>query len=433
MTIAALRTEISEILSKRAGIAKDIQEIRKTTTGDNAQPLTAEQRSKIGNLQADFDKYSDQVREKEADLRMLEDMDRIDNIMRSGSKDTATRDNPSGKAPTQMSVQDLLVVQRKFMRNYLCRNWEGMRSVMSSPEFRATTPMMSSTIEAGGAVILPMAIYNGILEKERQETVFLRYGNVINMPKAKSLGVPKLETDMDDADWGKEGIEGDTTRDEFNRQELAPKLLTKNIDIAESLLDGDFTDFDLEGFTMRRADYKFNVTLEKAILTGTGVNQPLGLDKLPSARRVNQLTGTSDAYLYTDAINAFTKLRSPYRTKKSCVWVVGTFLYAGIMGCTDDNGRPLWQPSLVPGTPDTFLGRPIIESEFLPSTDPGANKVLGYFGDMSYIWIPRVTQVGVKVLDQPLATKHLVRYRFSQWIDAQWMLDEAFVTLWMND
>jgi HK97 family phage major capsid protein len=434
MTVATLTQEINDIKEKRANIGKEIHNLRKVTQGSEARALTGEEKTKVQKLQDDFDSYSAEVRLKEDELRSLEQYQRIEDELRGNTRGVETRETSgNGKNPVKLSVEEQVHAQRKLVRAYMQKDLTAVRKLLSTPEYRATTPMLAATTDAGGAVMLPMALYNGILEKERAETFFLRYGNVINMPKAKSLGVPTLAVDMDDAEWGKENVDVGTTRDEFTRGELSPKLLTKCIDISEVLLDPDMMEFDLEGFTMGRADYKFSITLEKAILTGTGVNQPLGLSNLPSARRVNQLTGTNDIYPYTDAVNAFTALRPPYRNKKSTIWVVGSFLYKGIMGCVDSNGRPLWVPSMIAGAPDTFLGRPINESEFLPTTDPGQDHPLGYFLDASYIWIPRVTNIGVKVLDQPLATKHLVRYRFSQWLDAQWMLDEACVSLWMND
>lgn len=51
----------------------------------------------------------------------------------------------------------------------------------------------------------------------------------------------------------------------------------------------------------------------------------------------------------------------------------------------DSTGQYLWQPSLVAGTPDTILGRPVKTSAFMPTTAAGAKTIA--FGDFKYYWI----------------------------------------------
>ena len=51
----------------------------------------------------------------------------------------------------------------------------------------------------------------------------------------------------------------------------------------------------------------------------------------------------------------------------------------------DSNGQYLWQPSLVAGTPDTILGRPVKTSAYMPAIAAGAKTIA--FGDFSYYWI----------------------------------------------
>ena len=51
----------------------------------------------------------------------------------------------------------------------------------------------------------------------------------------------------------------------------------------------------------------------------------------------------------------------------------------------DSTGQYLWQPSLMAGTPDTLLGRPVKTSAYMPVIAAGAKTIA--FGDFSYYWI----------------------------------------------
>ncbi len=45
----------------------------------------------------------------------------------------------------------------------------------------------------------------------------------------------------------------------------------------------------------------------------------------------------------------------------------------------DGNGQYIWQPSMVAGTPDTILNRPVLTSAYMPEIASGNKTVFKYY------------------------------------------------------
>jgi HK97 family phage major capsid protein len=67
------------------------------------------------------------------------------------------------------------------------------------------------------------------------------------------------------------------------------------------------------------------------------------------------------------------------------VWLLNDATVKAVRKLKDAQGQYLWQPSLVAGTPDTILGRPVKTSAYMPTIAAAAKSVA--FGDFGYYWI----------------------------------------------
>lgn len=425
MSLAELRKVIEDIKSKRKGLFDQMQNIASATKGSNARSLTGDEQTKLNALMADFETYNRDIEIKETEYNSMKQWEDVEALMRGTPANTGAETRGKGEA-RNFSPEEFLAHQRSIIGSFCRRDYKNAIRLSNEVRTGPSTPMLTTTLDAGGALQIPLALYNQIVEKKRIQTFWDKLCNVITMPVAKSLGVPSIADDMADGEWTKENIDVGTTRDVLERKELQPYMLSKIVEISENLLAPDMTGFDVEGFVADRADYKFNLTIERAMFNGTGVNQLLGLNTLTS-RNATVCDGTSHAFTYANAVSALTSLRAPYRNQASTAFMVGTYLFRQMLGCVDANDKPLWQPSLIVGVPDKFMGKSVYESEVLPATDPGdATTAIGYFGDFSYYWIPQVNVIRLKVLDQPRANAHIVQYRFDRMLGGQPIYDEAF-------
>ena len=90
-------------------------------------------------------------------------------------------------------------------------------------------------------------------------------------------------------------------------------------------------------------------------------------------------------------------------------------------------GQYLWQPSLMAGTPDTLLGRPVKTSAYMPVIAAGAKTIA--FGDFSYYWIADRQGRSFKRLNELYAANGQVGFLGSQRVDGKLVLSEAVKVL----
>ena len=93
----------------------------------------------------------------------------------------------------------------------------------------------------------------------------------------------------------------------------------------------------------------------------------------------------------------------------------------------DSTGQYLWQPSLMAGTPDTLLGRPVKTSTYMPVIAAGAKTIA--FGDFSYYWIADRKGRSFKRLNELYAANGQVGFLGSQRVDGKLVLSEAVKVL----
>lgn len=125
----------------------------------------------------------------------------------------------------------------------------------------------------------------------------------------------------------------------------------------------------------------------------TSSSAPTGF--ITSATNGGTATGTSATFgTYfgaTDLVSLFYSLAQPYRAVGS--WMANSTTLAQARNGRDSNGNFLWQPSLVAGTPETILGRPVYEN---PAMANGSAAKAVAFGDFSRFVVARVVPIRIE-------------------------------------
>ena len=134
---------------------------------------------------------------------------------------------------------------------------------------------------------------------------------------------------------------------------------------------------------------------------------------------------SSTAVTADELMDLFYSLKSPYR--KKAVWVLNDSTIKAVRKLKDSTGQYLWQPSLVAGTPDTLLGRPVKTSAYMPVIAAGAKTIA--FGDFSYDWIADRQGRSFKRLNELYAANGQVGFLGSQRVDGKLVLSEAVKVL----
>lgn len=277
----------------------------------------------------------------------------------------------------------------------------------------------------GGYLVAPQLFVEQLL-KNVDDFVFMRkLGTVMQLQKAESLGVPTLDTDLNDADWTTELATGnEDTVMRFGKRELHPHPFAKRVRISNTLLRQAL--MDPEAIVRQRLVYKFAVTQEKAFLTGSGQGQPLGVFTANAAgiSTGRDVTSSSSTSITGDVlIDAVYNLREQWR--KGAKWIFHRDALKQIRKLKDGNGQYLWQPGLANGEPGTICDLQFFSSEFAPNTFTSGLYV-GILGDFSTYWIAEAMDLSIQVVKELYAESNLTGYICRADADGMPVLEQAW-------
>ena len=284
---------------------------------------------------------------------------KIDNLRKLGTVDTEER---STQAMRPEGTRDAAVVDAEKQSRAMTAF---MRTGAMQPELRA---LQADSDVAGGFITTPQQFVNRLI-KAVDNLVFIRQWATPNtVVSAQSLGLPYLANDPDDADWTSELGTGnlDSTMS-FGKRELFPHALAKRIKVSNKLMR---LSPDVEALAISRLAYKFAVSFEKAAMTGSGANKPLGVftastDGISTGRDVST-DNTTTAFTVNGLKNAKYALKGAYWP--TAKWLFHRDAVKMLAKLVDGQSRYLWQPSIQLGQPDMLEGLPLFTSEYAPNT-----------------------------------------------------------------
>ncbi|GAA2790023.1 phage major capsid protein [Streptomyces showdoensis] len=400
---------IRELRSKRTKLGADARAIM--------QAAESEGRSMTGEEEARFDKLMDE----------RDGLDRT--IARAEKLDEDARAEDDLPDEGQRGGEEAMGALRAYLL--------GGRSVLTERQARA---LNAGHDPEGGFLVAPQQFVKDLL-KNVDDMVQLRgLATVQQLTQAESLGVPTLDTDLNDADWTSElatGNQDDSMR--FGKRELRPHPLAKRVKISRKLMRASV--LNPENLVRERMAYKFGVTAEKAYMVGDGNQKPLGLftphaDGIPTSRDVDVstsgtgFTNVAAGNAADDLITAKYTLKGAYH--KNARWLFHRLMIASIRKLKDGDGNYIWRAGLANDAPDVILDLPFLTSEFAPSTF-GDGDYVGMLGDFSYYWIAEALNFEVQRLNELYAETNQLGFIGRQEADGMPVLAEAFVRLQSND
>lgn len=282
---------------------------------------------------------------------------------------------------------------------------------------------------AGGYIVAPQTFVTELIQAVDDQVWMRGLATVRTLDRSESLGVPTLDTDLTDPDWTSEIATGsEDTVKPFGKRELRPHPLAKRIKISRKLLRQ--AAIDPERLVMERLAYKFGLAEEKAFLTGSGAQQPLGVftasaDGIPTSRDV--VAGSTTAITADGLIDV-------KHTAKAQYWARGRWLFHRdaikmIRKLKDSQNQYIWAPvtqGIQSGAPGEILDSPYMISEYVPNTFT-TGLYVGLFGDFSFYWIADALDMEVQRVDQLYAEQNQMGYIGRKETDGMPVLAEAFV------
>jgi HK97 family phage major capsid protein len=278
------------------------------------------------------------------------------------------------------------------------------RGEVRSHEFRTLTP---------GVNLVPVTFFDQVWQKAREVGPMLRVSNVLNTASGEDIRFPQLTAYSTAAQVAAGGTisPSDPT---FNSVVLGAYKQAFLVAVAEELLTD--SGVNLEDELARAGGNSIGFAVNTALTTGSGSDQPNGA----VTGSTLGVTGTAALGLPTgdNIIDLFYSLDGAVRASNSFAFMASPTTISSIRKLKDTTGQYLFQPSLALGTPDTLLGRPLIENNAM-AAGTSAKSILA--GDWASYRVRVAGGLNVAQSADYQFNLGLVNYRFQIRVDGDLM------------
>lgn len=188
----------------------------------------------------------------------------------------------------------------------------------------------------------------------------------------------------------------------------AYKYSSKSVLVSVEFLQDSSIDFN--GFIGKALGERIGRIQNDHFTTGDGSSKPNGIVTAATSSSVT-FAGTATV-IYDDLVNLIHSVDPAYRMNARFMFHDGALKmlrktkvlqYSG-----DTVGVPLWQPSMVAGTPDLLMGYPYVINQSMTTPATGVKSIL--FGDLSKYIIRDCREVTLLRLDERYADYHQVGF-----------------------
>lgn len=291
-------------------------------------------------------------------------------------------------------------------------------------------PTMAATVgsDPDGGYAVERELDREVLNVIRNSTAMRRLA--FNASLSMGFGSWKkiVTTQGSASGWaGENDTRGQTETAMFGAVEVFPSELFVNAEVSNYLLDD--AGFDIEQFLQTDVIDEFAATEGAAFANGSGSNRPLGLFQHTTStdgddtRAFGTLeyvpTGASGAFSgasaspssspYDVLVDLISKFKVGYLA--NATWLMSPQTAGTLRKVKDQDGRFIWQDSLIAGQPPMLLGYPVELDENAPAI--GADSLSIAFGDFrrGYVIVDRP---GMQLVRDPYTKKGFTRFYFTR-------------------
>jgi HK97 family phage major capsid protein len=239
------------------------------------------------------------------------------------------------------------------------------RGEVRSHEFRTLTP---------NANLVPVTFFDQVWQKAREVGPMLRVANILTTASGEDIRFPQL-TAFSTASQVAAGGTIAASDPTFNSVVIGAYKQAFLVAVAEELLTD--AGVNLEAELARAGGNSIGTTVNAALTTGTGSDQANGVVTASTLG----VTGTAAAGIPTgdNLVDLYYSLDGAVRSASNFLWMSSPTTIASIRKLKDTTGQYLFQPSLQLGTPDTLMGRPLVENPAMASGTSAKSILAGDF------------------------------------------------------
>lgn len=400
-----MNERIKALNERRDNLVSDADAIRKAYVGHDVMSAEDEER---------FDKIIADVERIDADIEREQ---RAAALEKRATEPVTKVAQPAGDKAVAEKAAERKAAWTHYLRH-------GERSDPS--QLAVLRAYQADSDTEGGYFVAPEEMVMELLQNVTDAVHVRGLARKFQLPRAESLGVPTLDARLNDADWTSElGAPTEDTALRVGKRDLHPHPLSKEVKLSRTLMRK--AAIDPESLLRSEIARKFAETEEKAFMTGTGAQQPLGLfvaspNGISTAR--DKATGSATDVTADGIIDAAYFLKPQYWG--AARWLLHRDVLRNIRKLKNAEGDYIWASGLATKAAPTILDFPYIVSEHAPNTFTTGQYVM-MLADFSYYWIVDALDFQVQVLTELYARTNQTGYIARMEIDGMPVLEEAFV------
>lgn len=290
------------------------------------------------------------------------------------------------------SKEDMTPEEKKEMDDYL--NWVRKGTVTEDMEKKA----MSSDNNPDGGYLVPTNMSQNIITRIRKVSPVRQFADVVTISLGSEYKIPREKNDGYGYGWvGEREERPETENDKIEMLRFPVHEIYAQPKVTQTLIDD--TAFNVENYISERVAQRFAQVEGRAFILGDGNNKPEGFLNHPEVEKIEKQLDYDGLIYLTYALDAEYSSNAIFLAKRSTI--------RDLRLLKDNDGKPLWQPSLQLGEPNRLLGYPIYEADDMPAPGVGAlSLVFGNFREGYQI----VDRQGIRQLRDPYTSKPWIKF-----------------------
>lgn len=369
--------KIKELRQKRAGLFEQAKAI--LAKGDT---MTAEDQGQYDGLMGEIDALKAQIdrleRAEQMEAEMAASLDQRAQVEGVSTDEAGDKKAKEDRAFTnflrvglnELNAEDKAIMQARFKRD--------------------PKSAQSTTTTAGGYLV-PEGFYGILTDAMLQFNGVRGAATILRTASGNDIPMPTVnETSVKGALLG----ENSNTTEQavtFGQTVLGAYKYTSKIVLVSLELLQDSA-FDLNAWIARALGERIGRITADHFTTGTGSGQPNGIVTAATLGKTGA-SGQTTSIIYADLVDLMHSVDPAYRTMPGCGWMMPDTMLKALRKLVDGESRPLWQPGLVAGEPDTILGKPYFINQSMAAPGAGAKTLL--FGNLASYFVRDVMDVMV--------------------------------------
>lgn len=368
-----------ELRETRAVLAKQMAEVVSKAKTEN-RGLNAEERQTFDRMDDEQKKLLEQAEGYER-IEKFED-GLVAEVRNTPSMTTSNRVANDPNAAFRAWLSDKAGCLTKEQEEQSTRQGYDVRNKRFELRSGAAQSSVTSNL---GAEFVPTTLADFIDQFMIATSPILNVARVINTPLGNTFKVPVSDDTANAAVIIAQSAADSVQEIPTNVIQLASYMLTSNI-IKLPLEWIRDSQFDVVTWCGQELGKRFSRGVSSYLCTGTGSSQPQGYSVGASAGIV---LASKTAVTYTEMITAIHDVPLFYRNSPGMAILCSDSFAKDLRLQVDSQNRPLWEPAVVQGNPDTYAGRKVYIDPYLGAMG-NIDTTVAVLGDFSEFLVRKV-------------------------------------------